>query len=247
LDIFTNWIVIKYYTNIPCDCGQYTRLLNDKEFCFSLIGLNSIFSTLPQSEYTSCAGACRSCLKHHHFNAHIWKAPSPITLLIDKFKLEKSTWRIKIRSLSLGYIRACVYFCLLSIQCFNVVQPETRFPFQSTNQIAKKGQFFFLEFKIFKIFHKNVINFKIYKISKLSKISLYKNIFPLYLELHGYVILPSAVGVNTTHPCNSRYLGKILYNYWLLMRFNFKTFKNFIRFQNFHHISTFWYLNNLEK
>ena len=28
-------------------------LLNDKEFCFSLIGLNSIFSTLPQSEYTS--------------------------------------------------------------------------------------------------------------------------------------------------------------------------------------------------
>jgi hypothetical protein len=40
-----NWIVIKYYTNIPCDCGQYTRLLNDKEFCFSLIGLNSIFST----------------------------------------------------------------------------------------------------------------------------------------------------------------------------------------------------------
>jgi hypothetical protein len=29
--------------------------LNDKEFCFSLIGLNNIFSTLPQtqSEYTS--------------------------------------------------------------------------------------------------------------------------------------------------------------------------------------------------
>ena len=52
--IFTNWIVIKYYTNIPCDCGQYTRLLNDKEFCFSLIGLYSIFSTLSQSEYTLC-------------------------------------------------------------------------------------------------------------------------------------------------------------------------------------------------
>ena len=31
----------------------YHILLNDKEFCFSLIGLNSIFSTLPQSEYTS--------------------------------------------------------------------------------------------------------------------------------------------------------------------------------------------------
>jgi hypothetical protein len=27
------------------------------------------------------------------------------------------------------YIRACVYFCLLSIRCFNVVQPETRFHF----------------------------------------------------------------------------------------------------------------------
>jgi hypothetical protein len=36
--------------------SQYTIqlcLLNDKEFCFSLIGLNSLFSTLPQSEYTS--------------------------------------------------------------------------------------------------------------------------------------------------------------------------------------------------
>jgi hypothetical protein len=31
-------------------------LLNDKEFCFSLIGLNSIFLTLPQSEYTLRAG-----------------------------------------------------------------------------------------------------------------------------------------------------------------------------------------------
>ena len=34
---------------------RYSGLLNDKEFCFSLIGLNSIFSTLPQSEYTSRA------------------------------------------------------------------------------------------------------------------------------------------------------------------------------------------------
>jgi hypothetical protein len=51
--------------------------------------LNSIFSTLPQSEYTSRA---------------------------------VSTPRVR-------YIRACVYFCLLSIRCFNVVQPETRFHF----------------------------------------------------------------------------------------------------------------------
>jgi hypothetical protein len=35
--------------------GVLSLLLNDKEFCFSLIGLNSIFSTLPQSEYTSRA------------------------------------------------------------------------------------------------------------------------------------------------------------------------------------------------
>ena len=33
----------------------YRLLLNDKEFCFFLFGLNSIFSTLPQSEYTSHA------------------------------------------------------------------------------------------------------------------------------------------------------------------------------------------------
>jgi hypothetical protein len=47
---------------------RYIYLLNDKEFCFSLIGLNSIFSTLPQSEYTSRAVSTsrlryiRSCL-----------------------------------------------------------------------------------------------------------------------------------------------------------------------------------------
>ena len=40
------------------------------------------------------------------------------------------------------YIRACVYFCVLSIRCFNVVQPETRFHFQSAYQIAKKVKFF---------------------------------------------------------------------------------------------------------
>jgi hypothetical protein len=95
---------------------QYINLLNDKEFCFSLIGLNSIFSTLPPSEYTSRAD---------------------------------STPRVR-------YIRACVYFCLLSIRFFDVVQPETRFHFQSANQIAKKGQFCFLKFKIYKKFHKNV-------------------------------------------------------------------------------------------
>ena len=32
---------------------QYIFLLNDKEFCFSLIGINSIFSNLPRSEYNS--------------------------------------------------------------------------------------------------------------------------------------------------------------------------------------------------
>ena len=134
----------------------YTCLLNDKEFCFSLIGLNSIFSTLPQSEHTSRA---------------------------------VSTPRVR-------YIRACVYFCLLSIRCFNVVQPETRFHFQSANQIATKVKTFknftkfhikfknfkkkYLKFKIFKKnsklkkIHKNLINFinfKIYKISKLTKFS----------------------------------------------------------------------------
>jgi hypothetical protein len=49
--------------------------------CRPYIGLNSIFSTLPQSEYTSRA---------------------------------VSTPRVK-------YIRACVYVCLLSIWCFNIV------------------------------------------------------------------------------------------------------------------------------
>ena len=82
--------------------GHNCILLNDKELCFSLIGLNSIFSTLPQSEHTSRA---------------------------------VSTPRVR-------YIRACVYFCLLSIRCFNVVHPETRFHFQSANQITKKVKIF---------------------------------------------------------------------------------------------------------
>ena len=85
-----------------------------KEFSFFLIGLNSIFSTLPQSEYTSRA---------------------------------VNTPRVR-------YIRACVYFCLLSIRCFNVVQPETRFTFPVGQSNCKKGQNFqkFLNFKKFKNF-----------------------------------------------------------------------------------------------
>jgi hypothetical protein len=36
-----------------CWTGLYQHLLNDKEFCCSLIGLNSIFLVIPQSEFTS--------------------------------------------------------------------------------------------------------------------------------------------------------------------------------------------------
>ena len=111
---------------------MYILSLNDKEFCFSLIGLNRIFSTLPQSEYTSRA---------------------------------VSTPRVR-------YIRACVYFCLLSIRCFNVVHPETRFHFQSANQIFKKFQNYkincCLKFKIKK---------KKLKISKISKNFIFFLIF----------------------------------------------------------------------
>jgi hypothetical protein len=102
---------------------MYILSLNDKEFCFSLIGLNRIFSTLPQSEYTSRA---------------------------------VSTPRVR-------YIRACVYFCLLSIRCFNVVHPETRFHFQSANQIFKKFQNYKINFCLkFKI-KKKIKNFKNFK------------------------------------------------------------------------------------
>ena len=94
-NILTMYIIILHYFK------------NNKGFRFYLIGLNSIFSTLPQSEYTSRA---------------------------------VSTPRVR-------YIRACVYFCLLSIRCFNVVQPDTRFHSQSANQIAKKVK----NFKNFKI------------------------------------------------------------------------------------------------
>ena len=132
---------------IPVIKHKYHAFLNNKEFRFFLIGLNSIFSPLPQSEYTSRA---------------------------------VSTPRVR-------YLRTCVYFCLLSIRCFKVVQPETRFHFQSANQIAKKGQFFFSKFKIFKKIHKNVINFinfKIYKISnfqKFYKISKFSSYFKILI------------------------------------------------------------------
>jgi hypothetical protein len=92
---------------------KYHAFLNNKEFRFFLIGLNSIFSPLPQSEYTSRA---------------------------------VSTPRVR-------YLRTCVYFCLLSIRCFKVVQPETRFHFQSANQIAKKVKIF-KNFKISKFYKK---------------------------------------------------------------------------------------------
>ena len=108
------------YPKETTDLSQVTNkgyhiLLNDKEFCFSLIGPNSIFSTLPQSVYISRA---------------------------------VNTPRVR-------YIRACVYFRLLSIRCFNVVQPDTRFHFRSANQIAKRV-------KMFK-------NFKISKFYKITK------------------------------------------------------------------------------
>jgi hypothetical protein len=55
---------------------------------------------------------------------------------------------------------------LLSILCFNVVQPETRFHFQSANQIAKN----FKIFKKIKKFHIKFQNFqKKIKIIKLKK------------------------------------------------------------------------------
>ena len=109
---------------------QNFDLLNDKEFCFSLIDLNSIFSTLPQSEYTSRV---------------------------------VSTPRVR-------YIGACVYCCLWTIRCFNVVQQEKRCHFQSAIKLPKKKlkfskiskfqnftkTFFFSEISYsFKIFQKN--------------------------------------------------------------------------------------------
>ena len=85
-------------------------LSNDKKFCFSLIGLNSIFSTLPQSEYTSRA-------------VNIPRVQQWVYLACSEYTSRAvSTPRVR-------YIRACFYFCLLSIRCFNVVQAETRFHF----------------------------------------------------------------------------------------------------------------------
>ena len=46
---------VGHFSSFSIDVTLFSLLLNDKEFCFSLICLNSIFSTLPQSEYTSLA------------------------------------------------------------------------------------------------------------------------------------------------------------------------------------------------
>ena len=89
------------------------------------------------------------------------------------------------------YIRACVYFCLLSIRCFNVVQPdEISFPVGQSN--CKKGQNFqkfqnlknffqkitFLKLQIFKKLknEKNEKKMSKFKL-KLSKISVDFKIF----------------------------------------------------------------------
>ena len=122
LDVYSKWRIL------------LCILLNDKEFCFSLIGLNSIFSTPPQSEYTSRA---------------------------------VSTPRVR-------YIRACVYFCLLSIRCFKVVQPETRFHFQSANQIVKKVKNFKIS-KFYKLKKKKNQNYKKKKFLKIEIFNKFKN------------------------------------------------------------------------
>ena len=117
---------IVYYLDVKRECRQFLCVFlvfhtnNTDEISDKME--NSIFSTLPQSEYTS------------------------------------------------REIFFCVYFCLLSIRCFNVVQPETRFHFQSANQIAKTGQ----NFQKFHIkFHnfQKISKFKLKKKSKFSKIS----------------------------------------------------------------------------
>jgi hypothetical protein len=106
---------VGHFSSFSIDVTLFSLLLNDKEFCFSLICLNSIFSTLPQSEYTSRA---------------------------------VSTPHVR-------YIRACVYFCLLSI-VYSVFQrcptrDEISFPVGQSN--CKKRS------KIFKFqtFFKNFI------------------------------------------------------------------------------------------
>ena len=113
------FIIFQDYLNIKIlKCHEFFEILwkfrFKKKINFEI--WNSIFSTLPQSEYTLRA-VSTPCVR---------------------------------------YIQPCVYFCLLSIRCFNVVQPETRFHFQSANQIAKivknfkisKFNFFFKNQKI---------------------------------------------------------------------------------------------------
>ena len=71
------------------------------------------------------------------------------------------------------YSSLCLFY-LLSIRCFNVVQPETRLHFQSANQIAKKGQNFTKFSKNFKFikFKNKFLKLKICK--KFQNIDLKK-------------------------------------------------------------------------
>jgi hypothetical protein len=72
-----------------------------------------------------------------------------------------------------------INFFQLSIQCFSVVQPETRFHFQSANQIAKKGQNFqkfHIKFQNFTKISKN-LNQNFHKIFKQNSLSFNNSIY----------------------------------------------------------------------
>jgi len=96
------------YITHPCNSGYLGKIFlyidhNHMEYLYNIWLLSSLW-IYQNFEYIDCDIwfiELVGLAKHHHFNAHIWKSPSPITLLIDKCKLEESTWRIKIRSLSL--------------------------------------------------------------------------------------------------------------------------------------------------
>jgi hypothetical protein len=123
--------------------------LNNKEFRFFLIGLNSIFSTLPQSEYTSREVYSGLCLFLSIVNLSIW--------------------------------------------CFNVVQPETRFHFQSANQIAKQKVKIFKKFQNFKNLQKIS---KFQKFTKNSKFKLKKK----NLNFHKISKLKNFIRFQNFHP-----------------------------------------------
>jgi hypothetical protein len=180
--------LVQYEFSIQYRLVQYYSIIKWKEFCFSLIGLNSIFSTLPQSEYALRAVSIPR-VQWVHLAWGIFGLVSIFVYSVfqycptrDEISFPVGQSNCKKRS---KFSKISKFQKFQNLKFLQNLKKNSKISYK-ISKLSKKIQnskfsfFSFLMFKIFKKFQnfKNFIiffiifiNLKIYKISKLSKIS----------------------------------------------------------------------------